>query len=129
MTCQFNETDEYVLYYHGGRKTLRVFRVSDGCMIANYKVPSNLISIDSTSDGNSVALGMLDGTLIILTIADPMKKQVNGYLKTLPSRNGFEKCVTFEPRLGNIVKVASHVDSLLNKLKSNIQENADDGEG
>ena len=52
VICQFTETDEYVLYYHGGHKTLRVFRVSDGDMIANYKVPSNLTSIESTSDGN-----------------------------------------------------------------------------
>ncbi|KAG5873460.1 hypothetical protein JTB14_007226 [Gonioctena quinquepunctata] len=26
IICLFNETDEYVLYYHSGRKTLRVFR-------------------------------------------------------------------------------------------------------
>jgi hypothetical protein len=37
VICKFNETNEYVLYYHSGRKTLRVFRVSDGVMIANYR--------------------------------------------------------------------------------------------
>lgn len=26
IICLFNKTDEYVLYYHSGRKTLRVFR-------------------------------------------------------------------------------------------------------
>ena len=31
-----------MLYYHSGRKTLRVFRVADGQMIANYRVPSDL---------------------------------------------------------------------------------------
>ena len=31
-----------MLYYHSGRKTLRVFRVADGEMIANYRVPSDL---------------------------------------------------------------------------------------
>ena len=40
VICKFNETNEYVLYYHSGRKTLRVFRVSDGVMIANYRFES-----------------------------------------------------------------------------------------
>ena len=52
MICKFNETNEYVLYYHSGRKTLRVFRVSDGVMIANYRVPSDLSAVESTIDGN-----------------------------------------------------------------------------
>lgn len=26
IICMFNKTDEYVLYYHSGRKTLRIFR-------------------------------------------------------------------------------------------------------
>ena len=37
VISKFNETNEYVLYYHSGRKTLRVFRVADGAMIANYR--------------------------------------------------------------------------------------------
>ena len=86
IICKFNETNEYVLYYHSGRKTLRVFRVLDGEMIANYRVPSDLSSIQSTTDGNNVALGMVDGSLTVLTIADTSKPDMKGYLKTLPSR-------------------------------------------
>lgn len=26
VICMFNRTDEYVLYYHSGKKTIRVFR-------------------------------------------------------------------------------------------------------
>jgi hypothetical protein len=26
VICMFNQTDEYVLYYHSGKKTLRAFR-------------------------------------------------------------------------------------------------------
>ena len=44
VICKFNATNEYVLYYHSGRKTLRIFRVSDGVMIANYRVPSGMLS-------------------------------------------------------------------------------------
>ena len=86
VICKFNATNEYVLYYHSGRKTLRVFRVSDGVMIANYRVPSDLSAIESTTDGKSVALGMDDGNLTVLTIADPKIKHMTEYIRGLPSR-------------------------------------------
>ena len=86
VIAKFNATNEYVMYYHSGRKTLRVFRISDGVMIANYRVPSELSSIESTTDGKSIALGMVDGNMTILTIADPNKKYMTEYLRGLPSR-------------------------------------------
>ena len=57
VICKFNATNEYVLYYHSGRKTLRVFRVKDATMISNFRVPSDLSSLESTTDGISVVLG------------------------------------------------------------------------
>ena len=87
VICKFNITNEYVMYYHSGRKTIRIFRVVDGSMIANYRVPSELSTLESTSDGNSVVLGMVDGNLTVLTIADPKKGKMSEYLKALPSRN------------------------------------------
>ena len=87
VICKFNSTNEYVLYYHSGRKTLRVFRVKDGSMIANYRVPSDLSGLESTTDGISVVLGMVDGSMTVLTIADPKKGNMSEYLKALPSRN------------------------------------------
>ena len=87
VICKFNATNEYVLYYHSGRKTVRVFRVKDGTMIANYRVPSDLSSLESTTDGISLVLGMVDGNLTVLTIADPKKERMSDYLKALPSRN------------------------------------------
>ena len=86
VICKFNETDEYVLYYHSGRKTLRVFRVVDGVMIANYRVPADLTAIESTTDGTNIVLGMVDGNLTVLTIADPIKSEMKVYLSKLPSR-------------------------------------------
>jgi len=94
VICKFNETNEYVLYYHGGRQTLRVFRVNDGVMIANYRVSSHLSSVESTTDGKSVALGMVDGSLTVLTIADPKKPGMTDYLKNLPSRRGLLNVTT-----------------------------------
>ena len=92
VICKFNATNEYVLYYHSGRKTLRVFDSKQGTMIANYRVPSDLTSIESTTDGNCVVLGMADGNLTVLTIVDPnnTKKDMQAYLGTLPSRNAKE---------------------------------------
>ena len=94
IICKFNETNEYVLYYHGGRKTLRIFRVNDGVMIANYRVSSHLSSVESTTDGKSVALGMVDGSLTVLTIADQKKSKMTDYLKHLPSRRGLLNITT-----------------------------------
>ena len=34
-----------------------------------------------------IILGMMDGNLTVLTIADPKKGKMNEYLKALPSRN------------------------------------------
>ena len=47
----FNETNEYILYYHSGRKTIRAFRRKDGKMIANFRVQADLKGMETTSDG------------------------------------------------------------------------------
>ncbi|KAL7638639.1 UNVERIFIED_CONTAM: hypothetical protein RMT77_011211 [Armadillidium vulgare] len=87
VICMFTENDEYVLYYHGGRKTLRVFRLTDGKMIANYRVQAELTAIAGSADGRSIVLGTLDGCLSSLSIADPTKEDVHEMLASLPSRD------------------------------------------
>merc|ERR1719270_2709820 len=82
----FNATNEYVLYYHSGRKTIRAFRRKDGTMIANFRVQADLKGMETTADGRSVVLGMDDGSMTTLTIADPDKPGITQYLKSLPSR-------------------------------------------
>ena len=70
VIAKFNATNEYVMYYHSGRKTLRVFRISDGVMIANYRVPSELSSIESTTDGKgkaSIASNWITNVQSVLT--------------------------------------------------------------
>ena len=83
----FNATNEYVLYYHSGRKTIRAFRRKEGTMIANFRVQADLKGMATTGDGRSVVLGMGDGSMTTLTIADPDKTDIAQYLKSLPSRN------------------------------------------
>ncbi|EFX69546.1 hypothetical protein DAPPUDRAFT_202786 [Daphnia pulex] len=82
----FNATDQYVLYYHSGHKTLRVFRVLDGQMLANYRLAAELTAIDTTTDGRCVVIGTLDGCLSVLAIADPAVPGSFQFLASLPSR-------------------------------------------
>ena len=118
VIAKFNETDEYVLYYHSGQKTLSVFRIPDGDMIANYRVPSNLTSLESTSDGNHVAIGMVDGNLSILTIADPKKRRMTSYIRSLPSRQGMQAALTGKPRLEKLVGKQKGVSDFLSTARA-----------
>jgi NACHT domain- and WD repeat-containing protein len=87
VICMFTDNDEYVLYYHSGKKTLRVFRTNDAQMIANYKMQAELTAIKSTKDGQSLVLGTVDGCLSVFSIADPEKPEMQDLLKQLPSRD------------------------------------------
>lgn len=87
VICMFTEGDEYVLYYHSGKKTLRVFRTGDTQMIANYRMQTELTSIKSTPDGTGLVLGTVDGCLSVLAIADPENEEVFKFLEDLPSRD------------------------------------------
>lgn len=87
VICMFTEGDEYVLYYHSGKKTLRVFKTSNTEMIANYRMQAELTAIKSTTDGKGLVLGTLDGCLSVFAIADPDKEQTFKILADLPSRD------------------------------------------
>ncbi|XP_063218680.1 NACHT and WD repeat domain-containing protein 2 [Bacillus rossius redtenbacheri] len=87
VICMFNKTNEYVLYYHSGKKTLRIFRMSDTKMIANFRVQAELSAIESTEDGTGLVLGTVDGCVSVLAIIDPMKPFTKNYLENLPSRD------------------------------------------
>ena len=91
-------------------------------MIANYRVPSNLTSVESTSDGNNVALGMVDGNLSILTIADPQKARMKRYLKSLPSRQGLQAVITQAPRLSRLVKTTAHVKEFATNTRAQMEK-------
>ncbi|KAL4712468.1 hypothetical protein ACJJTC_007484 [Scirpophaga incertulas] len=67
----FSSTDQYVFYYHSGRKTLRVFRTVDGKAIAEYRAPAEVTAVASAHGGKAVAITSQDGCLTILDIVDP----------------------------------------------------------
>lgn len=87
VICMFTEGDEYVLYYHSGKKTLRVFRTSNTDMIANYRMQAELTAIKSTTDGKGLVLGTVDGCISVLAIADPENEEIFKFLAALPSRD------------------------------------------
>lgn len=87
VICMFTEGDEYVLYYHSGKKTLRVFRTSNADMIANYRMQAELTAIKSLNDGKGLVLGTVDGCLSVLAIADAEKEETLRFLESLPSRD------------------------------------------
>lgn len=87
VICMFTVGDEYVVYYSGRTKTLRVFRTSNTVMIANYRMQAELTAIKSTTDGKSLVLGTVDGCLSVLSIADPESEDTFNYLSELPSRD------------------------------------------
>lgn len=87
VICMFTDGDEYVLYYHSGKKTLRVFRTSNTDMIANYRMQAELTAIKSTTDGKGLVFGTVDGCLSVFAIADPEKEETFKILADLPSRD------------------------------------------
>ncbi|KAH8361900.1 hypothetical protein KR200_007131 [Drosophila serrata] len=102
VICIFTENDEYVAYYHSGRKTIRVFRTADTEMIANYRLQAELTAIKSSKDGRAIVLGTVDGCMSVLAIVDPKKEEMIEYLNDLPSRdeNWKAKLAKMKARVG-----------------------------
>ncbi|XP_075987082.1 NACHT and WD repeat domain-containing protein 2 [Anticarsia gemmatalis] len=71
IITMFSSTDQYVFYYHSGRKTLRVFRTVDGKAIAEYRAPAEVTGVASAHGGKAVAIASQDGCLTVLDIVDP----------------------------------------------------------
>ncbi|XP_052753046.1 NACHT and WD repeat domain-containing protein 2 [Galleria mellonella] len=71
IITMFSSTDQYVFYYHSGRKTLRVFRTVDGRAIAEYRAPAEVTGVASAHGGTALAIASQDGCLTVLNIVDP----------------------------------------------------------
>lgn len=125
VICIFTEGDEYVAYYHSGRKTIRVFRTVDTEMIANYRLQAELTAIKSSKDGRAIVLGTVDGCLSVLAIVDPKKEEMIEYLNGLPSRdeNWKAKLAKMKARVGfkAAIRVAT-ISSRYAKQKSGDNE-------
>lgn len=87
VTTFFTQDNKYVVYYHSRYRTVRLFRVSDGKMIANYKTRAEVNAIVGNELGTCIVIGCLDGSLTMLAIADPEDEGCQELLRSLPSRN------------------------------------------
>ncbi|XP_018333645.1 NACHT and WD repeat domain-containing protein 2 [Agrilus planipennis] len=119
VICSLTKGDEYILYYHSGRKTLRVFRASDAEMLANYKVQAELTAVESTSDGKAVVLGTVDGCVSVLAIVDPNKIDMYNYIAIMPSRDEQWKKKLQKTQLQRKFKAVAYIARLTSTLQSN----------
>ena len=106
------------MYYHSGHRTLRVFRISDGTRIANFKAHAEVTYMAGTMNGETLVVGAVDGSLTILTIADPEYDENVEFLQSLPSRKlarnangmpGEGEVVTGKNSMGTALQVARFV--------------------
>ena len=86
VSTMFTKNDQYIIYYHTGHQAIRVFRTSDGKEIAHYKAHADIRAIASTAGGTSLVLGAVDGSVVVLVIADPKNRANVEFLHMLPSR-------------------------------------------
>lgn len=87
VKCMFTKNDRHVVYYHEGHRTIRVFRISDCKQLAHYKCHAEVNVIVGTAGGSHLMLGAVDGSFVMLTIADPIDEDSKEILRCLPSRN------------------------------------------
>ena len=122
INVMFSKNDRHVIYYHSGHRTLRVFRLGDGKMIAKYKAHAEVKVITCSPGGMSVIIGAVDGSMTVLTIADPTFEDNIEFLQGLPSRqrhqpnqpgfaetNGEQDLITPKNAIGTALQVARFV--------------------
>ena len=100
-----------MLYYHSKRRSLRLFRKSDGLLLSNYVLSCELSAISMSTNGDKyvrhekffyvfpcicftfrLVLGGLDGSVCILLIADENNlEETKDKIRNLPSRTNIEK--------------------------------------
>ena len=102
VSCFFTKSDQHVVYYHSGHRSIRVFRVLDGRKIADFKAHAEITAIAGTDGGTSIVLGSVDGSVTMLTIADPKSETSKEYLASLSSRqvNSPMMSITATPNVG-----------------------------
>lgn len=66
----FSVNDKHVIYYHSRKRSIRVFRLADGEQIADYKTHAEITDLVSAHHGKSLVLGAIDGSVVVLALAD-----------------------------------------------------------
>ncbi|CAB3397348.1 unnamed protein product [Caenorhabditis bovis] len=75
VTCSFTPNGQYVVYFHSGHKTLRVFRVLDSQLIGTFRPHATITCWNYDPKGNLIIVGAQDGSLLSLVLRDPLLKE------------------------------------------------------
>jgi hypothetical protein len=68
----FTPTNNHVIYYNKGKRTIRVFRSIDGQQIADMKCQSKVRQAMTTPDGLALVVGYEDGAVQMFFIVDEL---------------------------------------------------------
>lgn len=71
MIAFFTPTNNHVIYYHKGKRTIRVFRTQDGRQIADMRCPAKVRQAIATIDGRALVVAYEDGAVQMFLIVDP----------------------------------------------------------
>ncbi|CAF0996732.1 unnamed protein product, partial [Rotaria sordida] len=77
----FTPTNNHVIYYNKGKRTIRVFRTQDGKQIADMKCPAKVRQALGTHDGRALIVGYEDGAIQMFLIVDHFDETTVDYLK------------------------------------------------
>ena len=77
----FTPTNQHVVYYHKGKRTIRVFRTMDGRQLADMKCPAKVRQALATHDGRALVVGYEDGAVQMFLIVDHSDPHQVEYLK------------------------------------------------
>jgi len=77
----FTPTNEHVIYYNKGKRTIRVFRAGDGRQIADMRCSAKVRQALATSDGRVLVVGYEDGAVQAFLIVDQYEPSSIPYLK------------------------------------------------
>ena len=77
----FTPTNNHVIYYNKGKRTIRVFRTVDGRQIADMRCPAKVRQALATNDGRALVVGYEDGAVQMFLIVDPYEQSSINYLK------------------------------------------------
>lgn len=81
ISTLITENDTHVIYYHAGRRTIRVFRIDTGKKIADFKCTAKVKCMKAAQDSKSFVIGCEDGTVNMLIISDPNDEECLAYFK------------------------------------------------
>jgi Lon protease-like protein len=77
----FTPTNNHVIYYNKGKRTIRVFRAGDGRQIADMRCSAKVRQALATNDGRVLVVGYEDGAVQAFLIVDPYESSSIPYLK------------------------------------------------